>query len=420
MTLEQLELLYAKTGETLGENPPVGVVFTPVDRARDLLIPLISRIGGEKISILEPTSGAGNLVIATIQALDQLKISPRKVNIVSVEIDSEYLDLQRAFIRRHYKNWEPSISFRNEDFIFGSDESERFDLVVMNPPWVGYKQMAPQLRHRLKVAYKLTGQFDFLDAFVLKAFSMTKLGGRMALFLPDKVVSSHQPSNSIDLVRPLSKTISVTNLPSTFFTGVQHESVFIKLEKQKKHLQILKLDTSVKPVDTIENYFSLFRGLELSGRSSTYLTSSKYEALDQKRIFISGREMNSNGTLSTESPRYISKDIPRKLLKNQFEYSGPAILIRKTGNPVNVCYVDHLPFVSQVVFVIRPKPGVRIAPNTLKKLAQYLQSPAGQQQLKRNSGKLSRVLFPYVTLSDIKNVEIEPTKLAIKTNREAA
>lgn len=420
MTLEQLEFLYAKTEETLGENPPAGVVFTPIDKAKELLAPLIAQAKGDILRILEPSSGAGNLIIATLQALESLRVPPRKVQITSVEIDEEYMQVQRQFISRHFKSWESSINFCRADFVFGFEDKEAFDLVIMNPPWVGYKQMAAGLRLRLKSKFSLSGQFDFLDGFVLKTFGMLKPGGRMAMFLPDKVISSHQPSNSIDLIRPLTKRLAVTQLPSTFFFGVQHESVFIKVERSKKSLSLVPTKKDVTEEQTIDQFFSLFRGLELSGRSSGYLTTQKSEALDPKRGFVSGQELAADGSLSIDQQRYVSKRIPTNLIKKHFNYSGPAILVRKTGNPVHVCFVDHLPFVSQVVFVVVPKPGIEVSGTTLTRLAQYLQSADGQAQLKKNSGKLGRSLFPYVTLSDIKNVVIDPRKLGIKVGRKAA
>ena len=417
MTLEQLEFFYSKTEETIGESIPEGVVFTPISKAKALLLPLFKQLPAGNFTILEPSSGSGNLIIACLQLFEQLRVSPRRVRIVSVELDKSYSRLQKQFIQKHFPKWIDRIEFVTADFLFGFNTTEQFDFVVMNPPWIGYRQIESGTREKIKAKFGLSGQFDILDPFILKAFSSLKLDGGMGLFLPDKVVSSHQPGNALKIIQPRTKRLQITNLDVSFFENVQHESVFVKLFKSKSALTIAKNATESLPF--ISDYFDLFRGLEISGRSSEYLTSNKSDSVQGSRYFISGNEMKLDGKISFESPRYVSKKIPSKHLKKQFEYKGPAILVRKTGSPVHVSFVESLPLVSQVVFVLVPSAGSDVSIQSMKRLADFLASSEGQKLLQKNSGKLGRTLFPYVTIGDIKNVPIDPAVIGLRVKKAA-
>lgn len=419
MTLEQLDLFYDEAISVQSKYSEEGVVFTPIKEAEQLIKATLSRIPKNgTVRILEPSSGTGNLVLASINVFKSRGISPKRIQIVSCELNAEYLKLQRRFIKENYPEWEKSVTFKTGDFLEESSLGDSFDFVVMNPPWVGYRNISMKTKQLIKSSFSLSGQFDLLDPFVIKCFQHLKEDGKMAMFLPDKVISSHQPSNSIDIVRPFCSKFSFKQLSSDFFAGVQHESVFVSVEKGRKKL--IAIDAPKNNSPRLGDFFDLFRGFEISGRSSEYLVGDSSKALDPRRPFVSGQEISDAGKLEYSSPRYISKRVPESLIKDHFKYEGPAILVRKTGSPVRVAYVDKLPHVSQVIFVIVPREPTRESKNALKALAKYLQSSSGQKQLAGNSGKLGRTLFPYITISDIKNVTISDALVAeLQANKAA-
>lgn len=420
MTLEQLDLFYRDATDVLSKYCDEGVVFTPVHEAAALIAPILKRLPKTgTIRILEPSSGTGNLILAILNILSSRNVAPSRVQIISCELNGQYLKLQKQVVSENFKRWEKSISFVQGDFLEKFQDESKYDCVVMNPPWVGYRNISAKDKNYIKQKFSLSGQFDLLDPFVLKCFQLLRPEGEMALFLPDKVLSSHQPSNSINLIKPLCSRFESKVLPLTFFDGVQHESVFISLERSKKNLVSVP-SKKRSMAATIGDHFHLFRGFEISGRSSSHLVSERSQALDPRRPFISGQEMQVSGELNLETPRYISKKVPSSLIKSHFDYVGPAVLVRKTGSPVRVSFVDELPHVSQVVFVIVPKQLNSQSKKLLKQIASYLQSPAGQKLLSKNSGKLERSLFPYVTISDIKNVELAANAIDLSLLKKAA
>lgn len=386
-----------------------GVVFTPTVGAVSLMVGDIKRslsgFKGKTIRILEPASGAGSLIVATIHCLEMIGIKPNRVEIVSVELEKAFLKQQKEFIRKNHSSWINSIKFYNSDFLFGYDSNEAFDYVIMNPPWIGYRGIDRKTRDQVKTEFGLTGQFDLLDPFVLRAFELTKDKGRLYLYLPDKVLSSHQPSNSIDIIGCKSKIEKQVDLNPSFFDGVQHESVFMVVSKNLKKTgqknNVVKMSSS----ENLTDFFDLFRGLEISGRDRNVLTDKKSMAYDSLRNFITGQDMTSDGSL-TNSGMYLSNSFPEGKIKKHFDYTGPAILVRKTGSPVNICYVDKLPYTSQVVFILRPKEGLSLSRKDLKAVAEFLRSPRGQSQLSASSRKLNRSVFPYITIGDVKSVRL--------------
>jgi methylase of polypeptide subunit release factors len=419
MTHQQLDLFYRDATTILSKHCAEGVVFTPIEEASVLVGSILKRLPKTgMIRVLEPSSGTGNLILAILNILSEKGVEPSRVEIVSCELNREYLKLQKAFVSAHFKPWERSIEYVPGDFLERYQTEEKFDFVIMNPPWVGYRNISIGDKNYIKQTFALSGQFDLLDPFVLKCFQLLKNEGKMAMFLPDKVLSSHQPSNSVNLIKPMCEKFEAKKLPKDFFDGIQHESVFLSLEKSSKKLfSVPKIEKNGAP--TIGDFFDLFRGFEISGRSSEHIVTDKGYALDSKRPFISGQEMTAEGKIKLDQPKYISNKVPHQLIKEQFEYKGPAILVRKTGSPVHVCYVEELPHVSQVVFVIIPRENTLNTKKALKQLTTFLQSPAGQKLLSKNSGKLERSLFPYVTISDIKSITLNARAIDLNLFRKA-
>lgn len=423
MALTELEFFETNDfGSTTFHDHDTGVVFTPIERAVELILPTFEKQkNDELITILEPSSGVGNLIIATIIVCKMLKIPAKRVRIYSVELDPVLMQRQRNRLKKHFKSWESRVEFFNSDFLFDFKCPTTPTMVLMNPPWVGYKNICTKTRARIKARFQLRGQFDLLDPFVLKAHELVSDSGAMLMFLPDKVISSHQPSNSLHLLADRTTITRTVQLPISFYESVQHESLFVELRNGKlKNLLAVKAKASIGV--RLSDLFTVFRGLELSGRNSEYITTAPTKAIQKGRPFVSGQEMSSDGKLSRENPRFVSSKIPPALIKSHFDYEGPSVLVRKTGSPVRACFAEKMPFFSQVVFALVPAKGTGLSKQDMVKIADYLRSQSAQTQFKRNSGKLGRNLFPYITIGDLKNIQIDLQSLGItvKTRKAAS
>jgi predicted RNA methylase len=94
---------------------------------------LLSQRGISPRSVLEPTCGLGNFLVAAIESFPAISMA------VGVEIDGDYVREARSVLEN--KPYHVSVEIRQEDF-FRIDWTKVLDslpdplLVVGNPPWV--------------------------------------------------------------------------------------------------------------------------------------------------------------------------------------------------------------------------------------------------------------------------------------------
>ncbi|MEZ4815056.1 MAG: N-6 DNA methylase [Bdellovibrionota bacterium] len=412
---QQLDLNLIERTQLHGEDIDNGTVFTPVKKAQALLISISKEIArktksGQRVTILEPTSGVGNLIVALYNNLKALNADFSKVQVFSNELNKSMFTQQKKILSgQAFKDLK--ITFSNRDYLFSST-FEDIDYVIMNSPWLGYKLIPAVLREKIKRNFHLFGQFDLLDAFVIKTANETKLGGKLCLFLPDKVLSTQVKGTCLNLLTDRITIERSVHLEENFFAEVSHASVYLEISNSPN---TEKAKPAGKNQGTkISDVFELFRGIEISGRNSEWITENRLGSLDPSRKFLTGVDIGEDKQ-STRPQRYLTRKTPKFLIKSQFEYTGPAILARKTGTPVEFKLVSKMPFFSQVVFAMVPKNKDL----DLSAIYNFLKSNECKEQIDQLSGKQHRKLFPYITLSILGNIHI-PEKFLKSINKMAA
>jgi hypothetical protein len=111
---------------------------TPLELARQVCL-LLSRSGLEPVSIIEPTCGTGNFIIAALEQFTSIR------NIVGIDINGRYTEIACASIDKLSPNYISKI-FITEDF-FKVNWSSIIEalpeplLIIGNPPWVTNSQL---------------------------------------------------------------------------------------------------------------------------------------------------------------------------------------------------------------------------------------------------------------------------------------
>lgn len=120
-----------------GNNKKIefGDFQTPIELARQICSLLI-RYSIEPLSIVEPTCGRGNFVIAALEYF------PNVLKILGIDINNEYTEFAQSSIQASsYLCGTEKVNFNNDDF-FSIDWEKAFNslpspvLVIGNPPWV--------------------------------------------------------------------------------------------------------------------------------------------------------------------------------------------------------------------------------------------------------------------------------------------
>jgi adenine-specific DNA-methyltransferase len=152
-----------------------GVFFTP-----DILA--VALAGGVRVRhrdrVLDPACGNGILLRAVRDAFQATTTGPeRKVYLVGCD----RLD------HTHASSRDADIKIYQKDF-FAFQPAEKFDLVVMNPPYLSGARFPNKIRYRLNRQFggacRLPSNADIWTYFLIKAVDHLKEGGGIAAVLP--------------------------------------------------------------------------------------------------------------------------------------------------------------------------------------------------------------------------------------------
>lgn len=164
---------YSNTGKTK-EN---GAIYTPKEMADYVAIEMLKykKNGFEdKISILDPAVGRGELLIAMINAVADKGLP---VYAVGYETDKEVAQNTEILLKKLYPNAE--IEIRNEDFIEAVEQGTAgiYDLVIANPPYIRTQIMGSEKSQMIAEKTQLTGRVDIYYVFLLYTKHVLKENG---------------------------------------------------------------------------------------------------------------------------------------------------------------------------------------------------------------------------------------------------
>lgn len=177
---------YSNTGK-LKEN---GVVYTPSQMA-DYLASEILMYGKEafenRIDILDPAVGGGELLISMIQAIKQK--TDCSIMAVGYETDEDVCQETYERIKKLFPD--VIVDIRNEDFLEAVENCTAgiFDFVIANPPYVRTQIMGSDKAQIIAEKLSLTGKIDIYYAFLVYTKNVLKDKGVAGYITSNKVLT---------------------------------------------------------------------------------------------------------------------------------------------------------------------------------------------------------------------------------------
>jgi adenine-specific DNA-methyltransferase len=171
------------------EQKRLGHFLTPPIIARFMAQRAVAKIDKEHIRILEPASGAGILVAATIEAILNKTEKPKSIHLILFEIDERLLPALRLVVRKirqEVKKRSISLvaSIRNEDFLLSNEARKQqpvADFIISNPP---YFKISAKDRRALLHQYAVHGQPNIYGLFMAACAGMLSPEGRWCFITP--------------------------------------------------------------------------------------------------------------------------------------------------------------------------------------------------------------------------------------------
>ena len=229
---EQLELFFSKDFETKTINPKqdenLGQVFTSAILAK-FMIGLLRETLKQNSSILDPCIGPNTFFKAMSENFSNC-------NLKGIEID---INLITEEIKKFYVS--PSRTLINGSF-FDLPFSEKFDLIIQNPPYVRQELLADGANSKENIRYNVSSilstipsQSNLYIYFLLKSILHLKDGGVMVAVIYDSWLYSSFGKFLKESFLKLGHLDSIYHFKKSAFDDVEIGATVIKFVKDKNH-----------------------------------------------------------------------------------------------------------------------------------------------------------------------------------------
>ncbi len=229
---EQLELFFSKDFETKTINPKqdenLGQVFTSAILAK-FMIGLLRETLKQNSSILDPCIGPNTFFKAMSENFSNC-------NLKGIEID---INLITEEIKKFYES--PNRTLINGSF-FDLPFSEKFDLIIQNPPYVRQELLADGANSKENIRYNVSSilstipsQSNLYIYFLLKSILHLKDGGVMVAVIYDSWLYSSFGKFLKESFLKLGHLDSIYHFKKSAFDDVEIGATVIKFVKDKNH-----------------------------------------------------------------------------------------------------------------------------------------------------------------------------------------
>ncbi len=298
-----------------------------------------------------------------------------------------------------------------------------FDVVVGNPPYVFGEYHDSNTKAFLEREYNLAaGQYDTYWLFVERALDLLKQKGKLALVLPDALLARDEAAQ-------VRRRLLDEGLARVYHCGLVFEkggvsAIVVQLAKGT-HQPTIASDVRVGQTAVTEHTCSTAR-FKADSFSRLLIHASDAEATAQAAMMVEGVSLGSRFTISRGEeqgkrnlerrgiPILVGEDVRafrvgqpsrfvRSIEKPSYTYSGPKILVVKTGSGV-VAAVDNTDNVTlQSLYNLRPKH----AEEKLHAACAFLNSRVAQWYVNKTFTAY-KLLFPQLNQSTLESLPMPP------------
>lgn len=160
-----------------GKNKENGVVYTPTEMADYVAFEMLKfkKDGfSERIDILDPAVGEGELLVSMINAVVR---EGKTIKAVGYETDEGVAAKTQQDLQKRYPDVE--IEIRTGDFLEAVEDGTagKYDLVIANPPYIRTQIMGSERAQEIAEKLNLAGRVDIYYAFLVYTKNVLKETG---------------------------------------------------------------------------------------------------------------------------------------------------------------------------------------------------------------------------------------------------
>lgn len=175
-----------------------GTHFTPPTLARSLVEQALAALPGsleqrEHLTLCDPACGSGAFLHEAVRALRRFGFNGH-LRLIGHDISPAAISMARFVVASALRDWAPAggveVELRAGDSL-GELGMPSADVIVMNPPFIGFAAQTAAQRDQLSAALgaATAGRGDYSMAFVLRALEALSTGGVLGTLFPSSMLS---------------------------------------------------------------------------------------------------------------------------------------------------------------------------------------------------------------------------------------
>jgi DNA (cytosine-5)-methyltransferase 1 len=250
----------------------------------------------DKISILEPSVGAGNFIPLIVEKYKTVK----EVVIDVIDIDKNAINTLRLLLKKLTIPKNITINLINEDFLLYGEtnlfnQSKRYDIVVGNPPFGDISENKDLLKLYKKDKYN-TDTNNLFSLFLEKAI---QFGDTVGFIIPKSFLSAPEFNKTRELVSSFAVE-KITDYGEKGFKGVKIETISLIINTRKKGTRTI-----------VESYVKN----EITTKDQSYICSKEFPYwLVYRNDFFDSVAKKLKFNIFTS---YRDRQITKRITKNQ-------------------------------------------------------------------------------------------------------
>ncbi|MFH1697479.1 MAG: N-6 DNA methylase [Candidatus Omnitrophota bacterium] len=193
-----------------------GIYYTPPELAETLVHPLIEKY---KLCIFDPAYGDGSLLL-TAEKLGK-----------ALGVDYELFGCDKSPVNGFLKHMNKENLLKKDFFSYSADK--KFDLVLMNPPYVRHHRLnnSKKIRYQKKIDLlcKVRQTSDLWVYFLVKATNHLKEGGNIGAILPWSFLQAEYSQSIRTWLAERFESIKVLSLGAEYFEKAKERVILLWL-----------------------------------------------------------------------------------------------------------------------------------------------------------------------------------------------
>lgn len=354
----------------------IGSFYTPKIIADFLVDYLSKKTNGEKLRVLEPSSGDG-IFIKSIYNHKKFIENIKKV----VAVEREEIELEKVKTISKSK----TLKTIHSDFLdFQNGNKQKFDLVIGNPPYIKKSLLAEEQIslcegiHKIFPALSENKIKNIWTAFLIRSINFVNANGILAFVLPSELLQVKFAAELRTLILKEFERVEIFTFNELLFKDCKGQDTLLLIGQRKSNDKGIYYCNIEKLKDLEEKKFSLAQNVNIRESKWTHhhLTTDEIELLEKvrKQLQITNHYCTSKAGIVTAANNYFIVDA-----KTVQEYSLSKYVkeIIQKGSFVNGSVVlnevdfECLVKQSKPTFLIALNKSTKIMSN--EKILQYLE-----------------------------------------------